>query len=61
MKGIAERGIGACMDEALALASAGTAGYHLPYDLDGIDPMEAQGVGTPVPGGPDMPGSALDL
>ena len=51
MTEIDERGIGACVDEALARASAGTAGYHLSFDLDGIDPMEAPGVGTPVPGG----------
>jgi len=51
MTEIDERGIGACMDEAVARASAGTAGYHLSFDLDGIDPMEAPGVGTPVPGG----------
>jgi arginase len=51
MTEIDERGIGGCVDEALARASAGTAGYHLSFDLDGIDPMEAPGVGTPVPGG----------
>jgi len=51
MTEIDERGIGACMEEALARANAGTAGYHLSFDLDGIDPMEAPGVGTPVPGG----------
>lgn len=51
MSEIDDRGIGPCMDEAMARASAGTAGYHLSFDLDGIDPMEAPGVGTPVPGG----------
>ncbi len=51
MSEIDERGIGACMDEALSRANAGTAGFHLSFDLDGIDPMEAPGVGTPVPGG----------
>lgn len=51
MSEIDDRGIGSCMDEALARAGAGTAGYHLSFDLDGIDPMEAPGVGTPVPGG----------
>jgi arginase len=39
------------MDEALARAGAGTGGYHLSFDLDGIDPLEAPGVGTPVAGG----------
>jgi len=51
MTEIDERGIGACMDEALERAGAGTTGYHLSFDLDGIDPLEAPGVGTPVPGG----------
>ena len=51
MTEIDERGIGSCMDEALSRANAGTAGFHLSFDLDGIDPMEAPGVGTPVPGG----------
>ncbi len=51
MTEIDERGIAECMDEALARASSGTAGYHLSFDLDGIDPLEAPGVGTPVQGG----------
>jgi len=51
MSEIDDRGIGPCMDEALTRASAGTAGFHLSFDLDGIDPMEAPGVGTPVAGG----------
>ena len=51
MSEIDERGIAACMDEALARVTSGTAGFHLSFDLDGIDPMIAPGVGTPVPGG----------
>lgn len=51
MSEIDERGIGPCMDEALARANAGTAGFHLSFDLDALDPREAPGVGTPVPGG----------
>lgn len=51
MSEIDDRGIGPCVDEALARATAGTAGFHLSLDLDGIDPLEAPGVGTPVPGG----------
>ena len=51
MSEIDERGIAACWDEALDRANAGTAGYHLSFDLDVIDPREAPGVGTPVPGG----------
>ena len=48
---IDERGVAACMDEALARANAGTAGFHLSLDLDALDPRVAPGVGTPVRGG----------
>lgn len=51
MSEIDERGIGPCMDEALERATAGTAGFHLSFDLDALDPREAPGVGTPVQGG----------
>ena len=51
MPEIDERGIAACVDEAIARASEGTAGFHLSYDLDSLDPMIAPGVGTPVSGG----------
>jgi len=51
MSEIDERGIAVCMDEALARANLGTAGFHLSFDLDSLDPREAPGVGTPVQGG----------
>ena len=51
MAEIDERGMAACMDEAIARVTSGTAGFHLSFDLDGIDPMVAPGVGTPVAGG----------
>jgi len=51
MSEIDERGIGACMAEALERATNGTAGFHLSLDLDALDPREAPGVGTPVQGG----------
>jgi arginase len=51
MSEIDERGIGPCVDEALERANAGTAGFHLSFDLDALDPTEAPGVGTPVQGG----------
>ena len=51
MTEIDERGMGAVMDEALTRLNDGTAGFHLSYDLDGLDPRVAPGVGTPVPGG----------
>ena len=51
MSEIDERGMAACMDEALARVTSGTAGFHLSFDLDAIDPLLAPGVGTPVAGG----------
>lgn len=39
------------MDEALQIVTNGTDGVHLSFDLDGMDPVEAPGVGTPVSGG----------
>jgi len=51
MKEIDERGIRACMVDALARVTEGTAGFHLSFDMDALDPEVAPGVGTPVPGG----------
>lgn len=53
MRQIDERGMQAVMAEAIAHASRGTAGFHLSFDLDGMDPTDAPGVGTPVKGGID--------
>jgi arginase len=39
------------MERAIEIASSGTAGYHVSMDMDWVDPEEAPGVGTPVPGG----------
>jgi arginase len=44
-------GMGAVMEEALAIVTRGTDGVHLSLDLDGLDPKDAPGVGTPVEGG----------
>ncbi len=51
MRHIDERGLRAVMEEAIAIASAGSAGFHLSLDMDYVDPSEAPGVGTPVRGG----------
>jgi arginase len=51
MSEIDERGMASCMQEALARATDGTAGVHLSFDLDAVDPEYAPGVGTPVAGG----------
>jgi len=53
------RGIAEVVQEAIAFATDGTAGFHLSFDVDGIDPVEAPGVGTPVPGGINMRESHL--
>jgi len=51
MRDIDERGMRAVMDEAIAIATADTAGFHLSLDMDFVDPEYAPGVGTPVRGG----------
>jgi len=51
MRDIDERGMRAVMEEAIKRASAGTAGIHVSFDMDGMDPDFAPGVGTPVSGG----------
>lgn len=51
MRDIDERGMRAVMTDAIAVASRGSVGIHLSLDMDGIDPGEAPGVGTPVRGG----------
>jgi len=44
-------GMDRVMQEALALVSDGPDSVHVSFDMDGIDPSEAPGVGTPVRGG----------
>jgi arginase len=51
MRDIDERGMRAVMEEAIGRATSGTAGLHVSFDLDGVDPDLAPGVGTPSPGG----------
>jgi arginase len=51
MRDIDELGLRRIMDDAIAAATFGTAGFHLSLDMDAIDPDEAPGVGTPVRGG----------
>lgn len=51
MSELDRRGTNVCVEEAIALVSGDTAGIHLSFDLDGVDPNDAPGVGTPVPGG----------
>lgn len=51
MHDIDRRGMANVMDEAISIVTAGGVPYHLSLDLDSLDPREAPGVGTPVPGG----------
>ena len=53
MKDVDRHGIAVVMKRALALASKGTRGIHVSFDLDVCDPSIAPGVGTPVKGGLD--------
>lgn len=52
MKDIDERGIATVMREAIRVASGPEAGpIHVSFDVDGVDPRFAPGVGTAVDGG----------
>ena len=51
MDEVRKRGIGPVLDEAIAIATRGTAAFGISIDLDVVTPDEAPGVGTPVPDG----------
>src|ERR1044072_3734169 len=51
MREIDERGMSACVDEAVHIASQAPAGYHVTLDVDALDPGDAPGSGTVVRGG----------
>ena len=51
MRDVDERGMKAVMEESLLRANDGTAGVHMSFDLDGMDPAHVPGVGTAVRGG----------
>ena len=51
MREIDERGMKACMEDAIKIASGGTAGYGVTFDVDVLDPGDAPGSGTLVRGG----------
>jgi arginase len=48
---IDERGMRDVVNEAVRIAGSGTAGIHVSFDLDVLDPEDAPGTGTPVDGG----------
>ncbi len=51
MADIDELGIHEVISRALILAGSDSDGIHVSLDMDALDPREAPGVGTPVPGG----------
>ena len=51
MREIDEKGMLTVMREALQVVTAGTLGFHMSFDMDGLDPLYAPGVSTPVTGG----------
>lgn len=54
MREIDERGMSRIMRRALQVVCKDTAGFHVSFDLDALDPEIAPGVGTPVRGGIDL-------
>jgi arginase len=51
IRDVDERGMRDVVGEAIRIAAKDTAGIHLSFDLDVLDPEDAPGIGTPVPGG----------
>jgi len=51
MREIDERGMSACMDEAIEIVSRASGGYAVTFDVDALDPGDAPGSGTLVRGG----------
>jgi arginase len=51
MREIDERGMSACVDDALAIAKQAPGGYFVTLDVDALDPGDAPGSGTVVRGG----------
>jgi len=51
MSDVDRLGMQRVMEEAMALVGEGPRSVHVSFDMDGIDPREAPGVGTSVPGG----------
>jgi len=54
MDEIKQNGIEASINKAFNIASKGTNGIHISYDLDFIDPSLAKGVSTPVKDGASL-------
>ena len=51
MSDIDKLGMTAVMERTIAITGSGEKSVHVSFDMDGIDPSEAPGTGTPVKGG----------
>ncbi len=51
MSDVDKHGMTRVMEQALEIAGSGGRPIHVSFDMDGIDPSEAPGTGTPVKGG----------
>ena len=51
MSDVDKLGMSRVVDEALTIVGDGADSVHVSFDMDGVDPEEAPGVGTPVRGG----------
>jgi arginase len=51
MTDIDRLGMERVIEESILITAAGSGSVHVSFDMDGIDPSEAPGVGTPVRGG----------
>jgi arginase len=51
MSDVDRLGMSRVVDEALTIVADGPDSVHVSFDMDGVDPQEAPGVGTPVRGG----------
>jgi arginase len=49
------------MEKAIEIATDGTDGFHVSFDVDSLDPAYIQGTGTRVPGGLTFRESNLGL
>jgi arginase len=54
MRDIDEQGMAAVAKKVLEIVNNGTDGFHLSFDVDGLDPEIAPGTGTRVKGGVDF-------
>lgn len=51
MRDILEEGFAQCVRRALQIVCGATEGFHLSFDMDGLDPQFCPGTGTAVAGG----------